>query len=214
MCRSGRSARSDARDDPDAAARPAVLLADVRREVLGPETAGEHLRDVHRAPTALVQLERDGEVLGERSRREPADGLEGAAPEHDVRAAAEHRLVGVLAAGDRPEEQRLLAPRCAGDPARGGVGVVLRGLHVGDGVVGELGQRLDQQVGVGDVIAVEDEHVRRVGPAEGVVDVAGLGALVQRAADVADAVAAGELDHLLAVAVVEQGDVDAAPCNP
>ncbi len=64
---------------------------------------------------------------------------------------------------------------------------------------------------MGHVIAVEDHHVGRAGPAEGVVDVAGLGALMQGASDVADPVTAGELDHLLAIAVVEQGDVDAGP---
>ena len=64
------------------------------------------------------------------------------------------------------------------------------------------------------VVAVEDEHVRRARAPERVVDVARLGALVQRAPHVADPVTAGQLDHLVAVAVVEQRDVDPCPAQP
>ena len=104
------------RDRAEAAPRPAVLLADVGGEVLRPEPAGQHLGHVDRRPAALVEVDGEREVLGQRSGREAA----GLAPERGAGTATlvpqqNIEPVGVLAAGDRPEEQRLLAPRRAGE---------------------------------------------------------------------------------------------------
>ena len=63
-----------------------------------------------------------------------------------------------------------------------------------------------RKVGVGHVVRVEDRDERRVGQREGVVDVARLRAGVLVAADVAHAVAGGQVAHGVVVAVVEHPD--------
>ncbi len=192
--------------------RPPVLLADVGGQVLGAEPMGQHFGHVRRPPSPLVQVDGELEVLGERPLREATDRLERVAAEHDVRAAAEHRVVGLLPAGDRAEEQRLLPPRGGRQRVRPrrvvAVHVVLRGLHEGDLRVGEAGQRSLQERGLGHVIAVEHDDEWRVGAGQRVVDVARLCALVQGATDVASSVPVGERFHLRPVAVVEQGNAD------
>ena len=154
-----------------------------------------------------MQPDAELEVFGQRTFRESADKLEWFATEHDVGAAAEHRRCGVLAAGDGPEEQRLLGPCRLGHAAAFVVGVVLRRLHERHPVVAEVAERFLEERGVGDVVAVEHGHEGGVGDGQGVVDVAGLRPGMLGALHVADAEPAGHAAHRRAVAVVEEGDV-------
>lgn len=108
---------------------------------------------------------------------------------------AEHRAAGVLAAGDGAEEQRLLGGRGGSHLVVASVGVPLRGLHEADIGIVEVPERSLEEVWRRDVVAVEDDDVRRAHVLQRVVDVAGLGAHVDRAADVPDPEAAGQRLH-------------------
>jgi hypothetical protein len=99
-----------------------------------------------------VQDDRELEVLGERVLREAADALERLAAEEDVGAAAEDGVEPVLAARDRPEEERLLRPGRGRDAAGLAVGVVLRRLDERDPGVLHVAERRLEEAGVGDVV--------------------------------------------------------------
>ena len=87
---------------------------------------------------------------------EPADALERLPPEQHVGAAAEDGVEPVLAAGDGPEEQRLLRPGRSGDAIAFGVGVVLRRLDERDLGVVHPSERGLEEARVRDVVGVED----------------------------------------------------------
>ncbi|MDX6615996.1 MAG: hypothetical protein QOD60_1087 [Solirubrobacterales bacterium] len=163
------------RDALEAAARPSLLLGDVGGHVLGAEAAGQDLRHVGAAPAALVEPNRELEVLGQRVLGKAAHLLERLATEDDVGSAAERRPDPVLAAADRPEEEALLRGRGRRDRARAGVCVVLRRLHVSDEVLLEVADGALEEVRVGYMIAVENGDDRRIGDRQSVVEVAGLG---------------------------------------
>jgi hypothetical protein len=194
----------DRRDPAQAAAGPALLLGDVGGHVLGAEPAGEDLGDVGAFPSLLVHPHRELEVLGQRVLGEAIHLLERLAAEDDVGAAAEGGVDSVLAPGDRAEEEVLLGGGGRRDRGLIGVGVVLRRLDESDARLLEVAEGGGEEVGAGDVVAVEDGDVGGVGDAEGVVEVAGLGALVLLPGDVARAMLPRNLRHLGAVAVVAE----------
>src|ERR671918_1788585 len=166
-------------------------------------------------PAALVERDRKLEVLGDRVRREATGLFERLTAEDHVRAAAEHGSPAVLAAGDRAEEQRLLMPGSPWDAGLVAIGVVLGCLHEGESVVVlEVAEGRLQELRGQDVIAVDDRDERRVGLRERVVDVAGLGVVVDRPAQVPDPVHLCEPAHLVAVAVVEQPDANVIAAHP
>ena len=118
-----------------------------------------------------------------------------------------------LPRADGAEEQRLLGPGGRRDPVAL-VRVVLRRLHERDLRVLHVAERGLEERRVGHVVGVEHRDERRVGLREGVVDVARLGAGVLVPADVADAVAGGEVAHRVVVAVVEHPTRTSAPRRP
>ena len=214
MSFSGSSRSQRARQARQAAARPALLLGHVGGHVLGPEAAREHVRHVGRLPAPLVEPDRELEVLGERVLGKP--------PTLSNASRRNSTLVPQQKTASRPSLPLAIAPKksaCWAQDAAAtrlliGVGVVLRRLHERDLGVVHVPEGGLEEGRVGHVVGVEDRDERRVGQREGVVDVARLRAGVLLAADVAHAVAGGQVAHGVVVAVVEHPDPHLGAAQP
>ena len=174
--------------DVERAAGPAVLLLEERGQVERPEADREDAGEVDGAPLPGHPDGR-GEVLGDRTGRDAADGVDRLGPHQEVRAADERGVVRGLAGAQQPVEERLLVVR----PARhrvGAVAVELAGLDPAHLRVVEPRDELEEEVAARDLIGVEDaeQHVA-VGADDlpGVVDVARLGSAAHLAHHVDDA---------------------------
>ena len=80
--------------------------------------------------------------------------MSGGTAEDGVGAAAEHRVHAVLAAGDRPEEERLLRPGGRRDAGLARVRVVLGRLHERNALVAEVAERRCKEALGRHVVAV------------------------------------------------------------
>ncbi|MCY1177652.1 hypothetical protein D9M73_179680 [compost metagenome] len=111
-------------------------------------------------------------LLGLPNVAEQAQCHERLAAQHGIGTAEEGGVPAVLALLDGPVEERRLAAQ--GVLVRD-VGEVLGCLDQRDLAVGEIAQRLVQDVGFGDLVGVQDQQEFARGDHQGVVQVAGLG---------------------------------------
>ena len=132
-----------------------------------------------------------------------ADLVHRGPPEHHVGADAERRVEVVAAGLDVLVEDRLHVARAAGDHVVQ-VAVGLRRLDERDRLVDEERQRVLEEVRVRHEVGVEDAEVVALRDGQGVVDVAGLGAVVVEPAQVAAAHLLGQRPHLVGTPVVEE----------
>ncbi len=154
-----------------------------------------------------METDRRVDILGDRLGRDPADIAERRHPDDPAGSAPERRAPAVLAGLKNPVEERLLVEALVAI-ARGvferlGVVEILRRLDESDGRIVEVAERPYEKLGRRDVVGVEDCHEVGLDLLEGVVDVAGLGVVVCRAAQVAGAQRCSEACDLRSVAVVE-----------
>ena len=124
--------------------------------------------------------------------------------EHHVRADAERRVEVVAARLDELVEDRLHVAGAAGDHVVQ-VAVGLRRLDERDVVASaKNGSVSSQELRLRHEVGVEDAEVVALRDGQGVVDVAGLGAVVVEPAQVAAAHLVGQRPHLVRTAVVEE----------
>ncbi len=155
--------------------RPAVLLVDVRGEVVGRGALGDQHRDVQRPVALGVQAEPGEEVLAVVEPGEPAGPVDRDPPVDGVAAAADGGVTGVAGGLDPAEEPLLRGTGGALDPAHRLVGVeALRALDDADPRVGEVRDEVAQEVGPGREVRVEDGDELTGAERERVVEVAGL----------------------------------------
>lgn len=185
------------------AARPAELLAEVRIHGLGRAPDGKHRGEVEGIPSLLMQKERRPDVFGIGLLIHPAYLIDGLTPEDDVGPHAERRIERVLAYLHVAIED-VLDIRASSADERLPVPIALRGLHVCQILPAEkVRKRLQQELGPGDVIAVEDGEEVRAHRAQGMIDVPRLLPFVRAAADVLHPQFGGEGLHRIARSVIQ-----------
>ena len=194
------------------ATRPANALTHVEGEALGGETRRLREVEVDALPAAGVHLQRGVGVFGDGLLGDATHFFEGLAAKDRTRTTEEGRVPEVVALLDEVVEERLFRRDLVleVEVSLEGIGVVevVRGLDQGRVlVVEEEAHGGLQEAAHGHVIGVEDGDELAVTDHHGVVDIAGLGALVVGSGDVAAAQLLAELLHLGATAIVEDVDL-------
>ena len=154
-------------------------------------------------PALAVEPDGGVEVLGHRLGGDPADPLQRLAADDGGGPAPEGPVVAVLARHDHLEEHALIVAARLEMLERVVVAEVVGRLDQRHRRIVEVADGGVEDVGLRDVVGVEDQDQLTVGVAEGVVDVAGLGVLVGRPGQIAGPEPSGQPGHLLTATVVE-----------
>ena len=184
-------------------AGPAVPLQEEGGQVVGSQPLDQRLVVVAGVPALSVQPDGGVEVLGHRLCGDPTDPFQGLAADDGGGTAPEGPVVTVLARHDHLEEHALIVAAGLEVLERVLVAEVVGRLDQRHRVVLEVADRGVEDVGLRDVVGVEDEDQLPVGVAQGVVDVAGLGVLVGAPGQITRSEPTGQAGDLVTVAVVE-----------
>jgi hypothetical protein len=182
---------------------PAVALQEEGGQVVGGQSLDQCLVVVAGVPALAVQPDGGVEVLGHRLGGDPADPFQGLAADDGGGTTPEGPVVAVLARHDHLEEHALIVAARLEVLEGVVVAEVVRCLDQRHRGIVEVADRGVEDVGLGDVVGVEDEDQLPVGVAQCVVDVAGLGVLIGGAGQIARSEPSGQVGDLVTVAVVE-----------
>jgi hypothetical protein len=188
--------------DLETAGRPAKLLLGVVLDRLRRIADRQHVGDVDTAPAALVQHQRRPHVLRLGVGVDSADVVHRGSPEHHVGTHTEGSVEVIASGLDEAVEDGLHVARAARHEVPE-VAVTLRGLHEGDGRIGEEGHGLNQELRPGHEIRVENAEVVGLDLAERVIHVARLRSAAAQPPQIPDPELGREVADLVAPAVVE-----------